>query len=811
MGAFSGPKITTESTYVYHVCTTSGIFTSGFTGTVEVLVVAGGGGGGMDMGGGGGGGGVLSSTSYSVTSESPITVTVGSAGVGAPAGGPPNNSNYHQFLISGTQGGNSGFGSLTAIGGGYGGSSYVGYTPNYAQGGAGGSGGGSSGYAGNTGTFGAGTAGQGNKGGYGATYYSGGGGGAGAQGVDATGQPNGGAGILNNILGIDYYWGGGGGGSAYSASVGGNGGAGGGGGGSSGGLGDTTGMNPGKNAGAGGGVDWVNTPGGDAGRYTGGGGGGGMHYNRSNRGGNGGSGVVIIRHLSTSGTSTFSSSGAHPLSSLVLSLDAANTGKSSSVEVLIVGGGGGGGSDMGGGGGGGKAYVTNYSTQIGVPITVTIGSGGSGATGYANSPPPGSIGGTTSFGLISAIGGGGGGSGHYFPNAYGTGYGTDGGNAGGDSPKWGRNRGNGQISTSGGYEGGASGHHGDGSYTAGGGGGNSEPGWGGRGSWRAGNGGVGLYSAINGTSYYWGGGGGGAHHEVVAGNGGAGGGGGGSGWSGGTAGTGGAGLNAGGNGVNATTSSVGGAGGANTGGGGGGGGHQSVGGAGGSGIVIVRYYGSQQATGGTITSSGGYTIHTFTSSGTFTPTGWIGLKDTSSSGITATVVGATYSSGNQGYYTFNGTTDKITVSTNSLFSGTQDYTVESVIRISTASSTDYIFGNYGTGNSTGLEYYVWQNKLNNYISGNVQSSTTLNINQWYHVIVTRNGTTVTHYLNGIADGSGTLGNSIGTGSSFTVGNGPDYTSEAFGGNIALVKVYNKALSASEVLQNFNALRGRFII
>jgi hypothetical protein len=39
---------------------------------------------------------------------------------------------------------------------------------------------------------------------------------------------------------------------------------------------------------------------------------------------------------------------------------------------------------------------------------------------------------------------------------------------------------------------------------------------------------------------------------------------------------------------------------------------------GGSGIVIIRYAGSQVATGGTVTSAGGYTYHTFTSSGTFT-------------------------------------------------------------------------------------------------------------------------------------------------------------------------------------------------
>jgi hypothetical protein len=34
--------------------------------------------------------------------------------------------------------------------------------------------------------------------------------------------------------------------------------------------------------------------------------------------------------------------------------------------------------------------------------------------------------------------------------------------------------------------------------------------------------------------------------------------------------------------------------------------------------VIVRYLGSQRATGGTVTFANGYTIHTFTSSGTFT-------------------------------------------------------------------------------------------------------------------------------------------------------------------------------------------------
>ena len=42
-------------------------------------------------------------------------------------------------------------------------------------------------------------------------------------------------------------------------------------------------------------------------------------------------------------------------------------------------------------------------------------------------------------------------------------------------------------------------------------------------------------------------------------------------------------------------------------------------GTGGSGVVIIRYPGLQRGTtGGTVTFSGGYTYHTFTSSGTFT-------------------------------------------------------------------------------------------------------------------------------------------------------------------------------------------------
>ena len=44
----------------------------------------------------------------------------------------------------------------------------------------------------------------------------------------------------------------------------------------------------------------------------------------------------------------------------------------------------------------------------------------------------------------------------------------------------------------------------------------------------------------------------------------------------------------------------------------------TTGGSGSSGILIIRYLGTQKGSGGTVTSAGGYTYHTFTSSSTYT-------------------------------------------------------------------------------------------------------------------------------------------------------------------------------------------------
>jgi hypothetical protein len=87
---------------------------------------------------------------------------------------------------------------------------------------------------------------------------------------------------------------------------------------------------------------------------------------------------------------------------------------------------------------------------------------------------------------------------------------------------------------------------------------------------------------------------------------------------------------------------------------------------------------------------------------------------------------------------------------------------------------------------------------------------TPSLNTWYHVVGTYDGAVLSLYVNGVSQGTPT--SYVGTPSSSTGGmrigrrwDAADY----FTGNIAVAKVYNRALTLQEVTQNFNSLRGRF--
>jgi len=301
-----------------------------------------------------------------------------------------------------------------------------------------------------------------------------------------------------------------------------------------------------------------------------------------------------------------------------------STGASISASYLVVAGGGGGGREnyaSGQGGGGGAGGLLTGTTSIASTSSYIITVGGGGTAGGA-----GTVGGNGSnsvFSSFTSIGGGGGGGGSSDPS-----NGANGGSGGGDVNL------NGTAGTGTVGQGNNGGDTNAVGQAAGGGGGAGAVGGTGTGSGSGsvgGVGGAGTASSISGSSVTYAGGGGGSGGVAGGGSGGAGG-----------AGGGGKGSDypsGGANGVAGT---------ANTGGGGGGGdnnGHTS--GAGGSGVVIVSYAGTQRYTGGTVTTSGGNTIHTFTSSGVltsifndFSPNGnnWTGNN------INVSTLGSTYDS-----------------------------------------------------------------------------------------------------------------------------------------------------------------------
>jgi hypothetical protein len=237
---------------------------------VRALVVAGGGGGGSDEGGGGGGGGFIDTTSVTLVPNSTASVVVGYGGIGAEG----------NDLYNASNGQNSTFANLQAIGGGAGGSSINTDTAAIRNGKVGGSGGGGAGESLSNRSGGAGTAGQGFSGGNGTNGgRGGGGGGAGEAGnTDLAGEGGDGRVSDNSGSSVTYAGGGGGGnGNTSSTSY-----AGGDGGGGRGGSSNVTALR------------------GTAGLGGGGGGGGSLATAASSvafSGADGGSGIIVIRWI----------------------------------------------------------------------------------------------------------------------------------------------------------------------------------------------------------------------------------------------------------------------------------------------------------------------------------------------------------------------------------------------------------------------------------------------------------------------------------------------------------------------------------
>ena len=178
---------------------------------------------------------------------------------------------------------------------------------------------------------------------------------------------------------------------------------------------------------------------------------------------------------------------------------------------------------------------------------------------------------------------------------------------------------------------------------------------------------------------------------------------------------------------------------------------------------------------------------------------------------------------NGGCFVFDGTNDYIDVITEfdydnigklEAVSGNTWSTFVWFRPITTGSNGESFVIGKGGGAGSSTTFAVWVNENSEQLFARLKGGTTLTIssvnnNQWYNVGVTWDGTTAKAYLDGSFVNNISVGGASYQAELFNLGTISSGDGGKFTGNIAASTVYNRALTASEIQQNFNALRGRF--
>ena len=191
------------------------------------------------------------------------------------------------------------------------------------------------------------------------------------------------------------------------------------------------------------------------------------------------------------------------------------------------------------------------------------------------------------------------------------------------------------------------------------------------------------------------------------------------------------------------------------------------------------------------------------------------IYDLSVSGNTGTLTnGPTFSSLNGGTILFDNTNDYISFGTASSLKPTQ-LTLACFFRINAINAPNVIAGKQGTGVGAASYALVVQNgKLNFRIeSGGIQdaSYTFSDTSNYNYAVGTYDGSSLKLYLNGSLVGTATTSVSIVYSDSYPLLLGYYANAFATNMNVGSLKLYNRALSATEIAQNFNALRERYNI
>ena len=174
---------------------------------------------------------------------------------------------------------------------------------------------------------------------------------------------------------------------------------------------------------------------------------------------------------------------------------------------------------------------------------------------------------------------------------------------------------------------------------------------------------------------------------------------------------------------------------------------------------------------------------------------------------TLTATSLTYAPTNT--FSFNGSSNYVDGGNSTALQLSSTLTLESWVNPTSSTGLGNIISK---NENSGYRYRIQNGELWAYSNGNgATSSTPLCTNgSWWHCVATFGPTGIYLYVNGNLVGS--------SGSAYSPANATasnlligcyGVNTEVFNGQISVAKVYNRVLSAQEVQQNFNALRGRY--
>lgn len=188
---------------------------------------------------------------------------------------------------------------------------------------------------------------------------------------------------------------------------------------------------------------------------------------------------------------------------------------------------------------------------------------------------------------------------------------------------------------------------------------------------------------------------------------------------------------------------------------------------------------------------------------------WRDLSGNNNNATPTLISGSTFTSTFGGTFALNGTGSFINIPIQN-FATSTPFSVETVMSVPNynqfGSRAHFLSG--AGGNSmvvfTATTLNMWNEAGG---ANNLTISTTFTAGSTYHVVVTRDSSNlVSLYTNGSFIGSGSRDGQFRWATMGRLGSGDTFCSII---NLSTVKIYNKALLPTEILQNYNATKGRF--